>query len=578
MFLIIIHLGLKPKFTSLPAPTDGNLKVINGSNYWYIIRSTIGVTSNKWYAEVTQSDQNLMAGVISSEKPLNFTGYTDTHGIYGFFNNGGTGYLMANGTATSSFAISNGDVIGLAYDYDAQTIVVYQNNTSRGTVSSVPKTTIMNFCAAFAQTTASTIWNFGQRPFSYTPPTGFVALNTQNLSTPTISNGATVMAATLYTGNGSTQSITNTVNNISFKPDFVWAKSRSAATGHQQFDSVRGVTKYLQSNNSNAEGTDVNTLTAFNSNGFSIGTDTGLNANAATFVAWQWQAGQGSTSSNTNGSITSTVSVNATAGFSVVTWTHNNSTATIGHGLGVAPQMIIAKTRNGANDWFVYTQARGATKTLYLNQVYDYQFGGNDQYILQVQYADLGPPALPFLNANFIPVRFTINVNGTFILGGSNTGCEISDGALDCGENDPYTDCSTFGLDLGGYFNCIMNNFGLWLRNTLINLFVPSWSFFNSWVDDFGTFLNQKLGFIYSSFGFITGLFSGIIAGGTTGTCTIAPPGTFFGATFSVDICTFQTVVGNTVWGIIQGLVISLTILAMAFAAYRKYLEVVDHR
>jgi hypothetical protein len=174
------------------------------------------------------------------------------------------------------------------------------------------------------------------------------------------------MDATLYTGTGASLSVTNAA---SFKPDLVWLKSRSAATNHQIFDSVRGTTKVLVTNSTEAETTSANTITSFNSGGFTVGTNTAINTNAATYVGWQWQAGQGSSSSDTNGSITSTVSVNASAGFSVVTYTGNGSAgATIGHGLGVAPSLIIVKNRStGSTDWPVYHQSIGATKWLALN-------------------------------------------------------------------------------------------------------------------------------------------------------------------------------------------------------------------
>jgi hypothetical protein len=173
------------------------------------------------------------------------------------------------------------------------------------------------------------------------------------------------MDATTYTGNGSTQTIVNADNGTTgFKPDLVWVKSRSAATDHKLTDSVRGVTKALISDTTGAETTDSNGLTAFSTNGFTLGTDTNYN-NAATYVAWQWQAGQGSTSSNTSGSITSTVSVNATAGFSIVTYTGTGTTGTVGHGLGVAPAFIIAKSRNNAVNWITYHQSLG--KDAYMN-------------------------------------------------------------------------------------------------------------------------------------------------------------------------------------------------------------------
>jgi hypothetical protein len=176
------------------------------------------------------------------------------------------------------------------------------------------------------------------------------------------------MDATLYTGNGSTQTVVNSdLGSTGFKPDLVWVKSRSAATDNKLTDSVNGATRAVVSNSTAAATSDTNGLTAFSTNGFTLGTDTTYNNNAATYVAWQWQAGQGTTSSNTSGSITSTVSVNATAGFSVVTYTGNGSTGTIGHGLGVAPSFIIVKDRTQAVSWIVYQTTLGAGKFMELN-------------------------------------------------------------------------------------------------------------------------------------------------------------------------------------------------------------------
>ena len=206
-------------------------------------------------------------------------------------------------------------------------------------------------------------FNFGQRPFSYTPPTGFVRLNTYNLPDSTIKKGNTVMDATLWTGTGVSNVI---VNQAQFKPDFVWAKSRSTAYDNVLDDSVRGVGLTLISNTTGAEVNEGSAgLTAFNSNGFTIGgASGGWNNSGSTYVGWQWQAGQGTNTTNTSGSITSTVSVNTTAGFSVVTFTNPASgNWTIGHGLGVAPSFIITKSRS-AGGWIIYHSALGNTKWL----------------------------------------------------------------------------------------------------------------------------------------------------------------------------------------------------------------------
>jgi len=174
------------------------------------------------------------------------------------------------------------------------------------------------------------------------------------------------MDATLFTSNGGVQTVTNNdLGTSGFKPDLVWTKSRTTTDGNDLNDSVRGASKYLISFSTAAETTDANFITAFNSNGFSLGT--GNYSNGQSIVGWQWQAGQGTTSSNTSGTITSTVSVNTTAGFSIVTWTSAGANATIGHGLGAVPSMIIVKARNAAYNWATYHVSMGNGGGMYLN-------------------------------------------------------------------------------------------------------------------------------------------------------------------------------------------------------------------
>jgi len=186
-------------------------------------------------------------------------------------------------------------------------------------------------------------------------------------TTYAIPDGRVAMAATLYTGTGAAQTISNAVNGVSFQPDLVWTKSRSAAYYHIWMDSIRGTSKDIYSNSTSAEETDAQLYTAINSNGFSVGTTNSTNNSGSTFVSWQWKAG-GTAVSNTSGSITSSVSANTTAGFSVVTYTGNDTTgATVGHGLGVAPSMIIVKERSQVRDWSVYHISTGNTGGLRLN-------------------------------------------------------------------------------------------------------------------------------------------------------------------------------------------------------------------
>jgi len=166
----------------------------------------------------------------------------------------------------------------------------------------------------------------------------------------------------LYTGNGSTQSITG----VGFQPDWVWIKERDDTSNHNLYDSVRGVENYIYSNETTAELSGTNSLTAFDSDGFSVGSGTFINQSGQGYVSWNWLASN-TTASNTDGSITSTVSANTTSGFSIATYTGNNTNAqTIGHGLGVAPKVYIIKRRDSTSAWGMYHGSLGANKYLQL--------------------------------------------------------------------------------------------------------------------------------------------------------------------------------------------------------------------
>jgi hypothetical protein len=340
--------------------SDGNLKG-TGANTTRNVYGTTAVSSGKWYWEI----------YVSSYVNLSEIGVSDDTGCIGtgavnYWAYTGAGNKEINGATTAYGATyTTGDTIGVALDLTANTLTFYKNNTSQGAITSVSGL-LRPHC--YITTAGVFIANFGQQPFTYTPPTGFVALNTYNLPTSTITNGAAYMAATLYTGTGASLTVANTVGSTSFQPDWVWAKSRSAATDHALYDSVRGVQKQLESNNTGAETTETTGLTAFGSTGFTVGALAQMNTSAATYVAWQWKAGTTS-ASNTNGSITSTVSVGATQGFSVVTYTGNGAVpATVGHGLGVAPSMYIVKCRNVAGrSWDVYHVATGSGNRLFLD-------------------------------------------------------------------------------------------------------------------------------------------------------------------------------------------------------------------
>ena len=164
--------------------------------------------------------------------------------------------------------------------------------------------------------------NFGQRPFSYTPPAGYKSLCSKNLSPTSIVRPQKHFEAITYSGNGSARSITG----LEFKPDFVWIKERTAGTvsSHRAFDIIRGAGNVLLPDGTNAELDRPTELTSFDTNGFSLGDATTVNENGSTVVAWCWKAG-GTAVTNNDGSITSSVSANQEAGFSIVVYTGNGS-------------------------------------------------------------------------------------------------------------------------------------------------------------------------------------------------------------------------------------------------------------
>ena len=167
----------------------------------------------------------------------------------------------------------------------------------------------------------------------------------------------------LYTGNSGTLNVTG----VGFQPDFTWIKSRTSSSyGHDLYDAVRGATKTLNSNNTNAEYTEADRLQSFDSDGFTLGS-AGATNSSTNYVSWNWKA-NGAGSSNTDGSITSTVSANQTAGFSIVKYTGTGSNATVGHGLGATMDFAILRRYTQTSSWLVYHKSLGATKAIYLNE------------------------------------------------------------------------------------------------------------------------------------------------------------------------------------------------------------------
>jgi len=368
---------------------NGNLQFTNsaGNGAWMRLNSSIPIYANtgKYYWEATITvDQNSTSNIVCITPVTDVNAYPGTNG-YGISWNVPSYGLVPSGTVTGTPTV--GDVIMMAYDSGTGSLWIGKNgvwvagNPSAGTGASFTGLT-GNWIPAFGTYTNSSSnagygVNFGQQPFSYTPPTGFNRLNTNNLAASTIPNGAAYFASTLYTGNGTNSPnaliITNSAYNnagTAFQPDFTWVKSRSLVSDHILQDSVRGLSEFLVSDTTGAaQATGGGDVSAYTSTGFNISyNNTRDNQAAATYVAWQWQAGKGTTATNTNGSITSTVSANPTAGFSVVTFTTQASgVATVGHGLNSAPSFIITKTRGVTAGWVTYHASVGNTGYLYLN-------------------------------------------------------------------------------------------------------------------------------------------------------------------------------------------------------------------
>ena len=328
---------LSPIYTDGAGAISGANLNFNGLGSNYNIASTIGVSSGKWYWEYTGAAGQLVGiflqgGLISS-----------TTGALSYFSDGN----KYTGSTPSAYGASwlGSDVIGVALDLDAGTLTFYKNNVSQGTAFSSLSGTYFPWVRTSTSATGSL--NFGQRAFSYTPPSGFKALNTANLSVPTIKKPSLYMDATLRTGTGATAS----VSSLGFQPDLVWIKSRSAATDHGLYDAVRGVQNQLESNTTTDETAEATGLTAFNSNGYTVGALAQLNTNAATYVDWAWKEG-------------------ATPGFDIVTYTGNGAARTISHTLGAIPKFMIVKARSTASTdqgWAVYHASNtAAPETDYL--------------------------------------------------------------------------------------------------------------------------------------------------------------------------------------------------------------------
>ena len=374
---------------SAPIFTQGNLRESgNSSGSWDGTWGTMGFSSGKWYWEdymELSTHANKYVGVFSLNQNYNINEpHTATGGHISYSAESGNKAVNDNYPHTSYGAsYTTGDIIGIAVDLDGgtPTITFYKNNVSQGAinlpVNMTDGSTLTPFTSKF-YTNDYLVANFGQDSsfagnktaqgnaddngigdFYYTPPTGFLALCTQNLPEPTVVPSEHFNTVN-YFGNGYPATGTQSITGVGFQPDLVWTKERSTTGYHHLLDSVRGSTNALFSNGTNAEYSQPTCITSFDADGFSLGADTngdGVNRlyttySAAGNIAWNWKA-NGAGVSNTDGSITSTVSANVDAGFSIVSYTGNattNTTFTVGHGLTETPDLVIIKNRDWASN------------------------------------------------------------------------------------------------------------------------------------------------------------------------------------------------------------------------------------
>ena len=304
---------------------------------------------------------------------------TDTNVIYSsssdgvcYYASNGYKYVGSAGSSAYGATFTEGDIIGMALNLVDDEITYYKNGVSQGAITGIP-TPALWVAAITNPATSAGVFNFGQDSsfsgnvtaqgnqdendigdFYYTPPAGFLALCTSNLPDPAIALPTENFNTLLWTGDASSD---RTVSGVGFQPDLFWMKSRNNASNYRICDSVRGdngTRMYTINNNTtSAQGTDTSIL-SLTSDGFTTDNNAatgGGNAAGSNLVGWMWKAG-GAASANTDGSLDSTVSANPTAGFSIVKYTGNSASAqTIGHGLSVAPELIIVKNLTDVVFW-----------------------------------------------------------------------------------------------------------------------------------------------------------------------------------------------------------------------------------
>ena len=359
--------------------SSANLQTVNAASAgYYTSYATMSMDSGKYYWEISVVDDGVNSRYLGfgvADPSIALTGsttsaFTGTQAgnargwaqtVRSSVSVAGTGLYNNSSTvnSTTRTTASGTRIFMVAYDADTgKCWMGYEGTwwsgdpaagTSQYFTATAPMIPVFNPYNDGSISTFATSANFGQRPFAYTPPTGFKALNTLNLPEPTILKGNQYFDVSLYSGTSAIQSVTNSG---AMQPDLVWIKGRNTALDHNLYDAVRGATKSLGSNLTSAEVTNATTLTSFDVSGFTLGnnssTSQNVNISPNTYVGWQWKEG-------------------ATQGFDIVTYTGNGANRTIAHNLGVAPSMMIFKPRNAVDNWPVWHKSFAVNEYVYLN-------------------------------------------------------------------------------------------------------------------------------------------------------------------------------------------------------------------
>ena len=370
--------------------TEGNLQYAASGTDHLVVATFAIPSSGKWYWEYTKDSNgtNLMAGIICSPETNNRStflgGQADGYSVYA---QNGQAYNNSN-SATYMATPSTNSTITVAFDADNSKLYVGADG-NWGNGSGSTNQTFANAAVAHTLPTDKTCYpgisvssgdavvNFGQRPFDHTPPTGYRPLNAKNLPTVTIPDGTKYFNTVLFTGNGSTQSITG----VGFQPDWTWIKMRSdGSRGYAMFDSVRGGLERLDTA-AGQEGRTNEGNISFESDGFNVtSSHPTVNDSSDTAVAWNWKAADVN-STNSDGASQSLIRALPEAGLSIVTYMGVGTETTVGHGLGVSPDMIWVKNRDANEHWIIDSRlvTGNANGTLHYNTDAEYA-GGTNQF------------------------------------------------------------------------------------------------------------------------------------------------------------------------------------------------------